>query len=150
MAFQSADIKCLFTANDLKTVGSTDTTAATNRRDSYTFTTGNGSLQANGVLDQFITIASNSTVTTLGSLTTTGGANFSFTGLKGIRLYNPATNGNITVTSNITGFPACTLPPDSVVYFMTGNATGLGIASTNTITANGVNTNVLTCTLLVS
>lgn len=150
MAFVSADVKSTFSATDTKTVGSTDTNALTNRRDAYTFTTGNGSLQANGVLDQFITIASNSTLTTLGNLTTTGGATFAFTGLKGLRLYNSATNGNITVTSNITGFPVCTLPPDSALVFMTGNATGLGIASTNTITANGITGNVLTCTMIVS
>lgn len=150
MAMQSADIKCLFVATDTKTVGSTDTTAATNRRDSYTYTTGNGSLQANGVLDASILIASNSTVTTVGSLTTTGGATFAFTGIKGLRLYNAATNGNITVTSNITGFPACTLPPDSALIFSTASANGITIASTNTITANGVNGNSLVCTMLVS
>lgn len=150
MAFISADIKSVILATDTKTTGSTDTNASTNRRDSYTFTPGTGSLQANGVLDSSITIASNSTVTSIGNLTTTGGASFAFTALKAIRLYNSAANGNITVTSNITGFPACTLPPDTALIYATSNATGLPIASTNTITANGISTNVLVCTLLVS
>lgn len=150
MAISSTTIDCSFVANDINSAGSTTTTAATNKRDSYAFTAGTGSLQASGVIDPVITIASNSTVTTLSSLKTTGGANFSFTGLKGIRLYNAGTNGNITVTSNITGFPACTLPPDSALIFTTSNANGLAISGTNTITANGTNGNILVCTLLVS
>lgn len=150
MAISAASIDCSFVGTDTKTVGSTTTTAATNKRDYYQFTPGTGSLQANGVLDPSIAIASNSTVTSLSSLTTTGGASFAFTGLKGVRLYNAATNGNITVSSNITGFPACTLPPDSAIVFTTSNATGLAIAGGNTITANGTNGNVLVCTLLVS
>jgi hypothetical protein len=150
MAITSTTIDCSFVANDIKSAGSTTTTAATNKRDSYAFTAGTGSLQANGVIDPVITIASNSTVTTLGSLLTTGGASFAFTGLKGLRLYNAGTNGNVTITSNITGFPACTLPPDSALVFTTSNATGLAIASTNTITANGITGNILVCTMLVS
>lgn len=150
MAISSASIDCSLLGSDVKTSGSTTITAATNKRDYYQFTSGSGSLQANGILDPTITIASNSTVTTLSGLTTTGGASFAFTGLKGLRLYNSATNGNVTVSSNITGFPACALPPDSAMIFTTSNATGLAIAGGNTITANGTNGDVLVCTLLVS
>lgn len=150
MAISSTTINTVFSATDTKSVGSTSTDAITSARDVYAFSAGTGSLQANGVLDPSITIASNSTVTTLSSLATTIGSSFAFTGLKGVRLYNAATNGNITVSSNITGFPACVLPPDSALVFTTSNATGLPIAGGNTITANGTNGNILVCTMLVS
>lgn len=150
MSISSTSINSTFSATDTKTVGSTSTSAVTQGRDVYAFTTGNGSLQASGVIDPNITIASNSTTVSLGTLTTTGGNAFAFTGIKGLRLYNAATNGNITVTSNISGFPVVTLLPDMAVVMMTSNASGMAITGNNTITANGVTGNVLVCTMLVS
>ena len=150
MGLSATTINAVFSATDSYTVGSTEVDASTSARDVYAFSNGTGSLSAKAVIDPYIVISSNSTVTPLGSLLTTSGNSFSYSGIKGIRLYNAPTNGNITVTSNITGFPSCVLPADSTLIFATANANGYAINGNNTITANGTNGNILVCTMLVS
>lgn len=150
MPISSAQIQMAVNVAATKSTAVTTTTAATGRRDSYVYSNGTGSLQITSAIDTNITIASNSTTTALSSLTDTLGAAFSFTKVKGIRVYSPSTNGNVTVTSNITGFPVGVLLPNTTWAAATGHANGYAIAGTNTITFAGVTSDIVTLTLLVS
>lgn len=150
MGLSSTTINAVFSATDTYTIGSTQVDAVTSARDVYSFANGTGETQAQAVIDPYIAIVSNSTVTTLGNLTTTSGKSFAYTSIKGLRLFNSPTNGNVTITSNITGFPAVTMPPGSSLIWSTPSANGWVINSNNTITANGISGNVIVATMLVS
>jgi len=146
----TGSVNTSFSATSVSTVGLTVTSAVTSQRDNYTFENGTGAGYVTAAFDQAITIASNSTTITLGSLTSTSGAAFAHTSLKAVRMYNSSANGNITITSNITGFPVCQLAPDTSLVWTTRSAAGLTIASGNTITAAGTNGNIAVLTMLVS
>ncbi len=145
-----ANINSIFSATSATTVGSTTNNAVTGQRDIYTFSDGTGATMAKAVRDPFILISSNSTTTALSSIATTSGGGFAFTALKGLRMYNAPTNDQITITSNITGFPACKLPPGTYMIWATESANGITIASGNTITAAGTTGNIAVVTMLVS
>jgi len=149
-ALSTASINSVFQATVASAVGSTASTFATGQKDLYSFVNGNGSACATAVVDPSVVIASNSTTITLSALTSTGGGSWAFTALKGLRLYNAPTNDNLTITSNITGFPACKLPPGSFLVFGSESANGITVAGTNTITANGTNGNVAVITMILS
>jgi hypothetical protein len=145
-----ANINSIFSATSATTVGSTTNNAVTGQRDIYSFSDGTGATMAKAVVDPYIIIASNSTTFALSSTATTSGGVFAYTALKGLRMYNAPTNDQITITSNITGFPACKLPPGTYMVWATESANGLAIASGNTITAAGTNGNIAVITMLVS
>jgi hypothetical protein len=146
----TASINSVFQASVASAVGSTANTFATGQKDLYSFVNGNGPACATAVVDPSIVVASNSTTITLSTLTTTGGGSWAFTALKGLRLYNAPTNDNLTITSNITGFPACKLPPGSFLVFGSEAANGITVTGANTITANGTNGNVAVITMILS
>lgn len=150
MGLSATTINAVFSATDSYTVGSTEVDASTSARDVYAFSNGTGATQAQAVIDPYISIASNSTVTTLGNLTTTSGKYFAYTSIKGLRLFNDPLNGNVTISSNITGFPNITMLPGSSLFWSTSNANGWAINANNTITANGVTGNIIVITMLVS
>lgn len=146
----TASVNSSIVATATTTTGMTVTSSVTTQRDVFLYANGTGAANATAVIDPLITIAANSTTTTLGSLLTTSGANFTFTALKAVRMFNAATNDAITITSNITGFPACKLPPNTFITWCSGSANGLAIASGNTITSAGTTGNISVITLLVS
>jgi hypothetical protein len=145
-----ASINSIFSATSATTVGSTTNNAVTGQRDIYSFSDGFGSQMAKAVIDPAIVIASNSTTFALSSTLTTSGGSFGYTSLKGLRMYNAPTNDLITITSNITGFPACKLPPGTYMVWATESASGITLAGGNTITAAGTNGNIAVVTMLVS
>jgi len=146
----TASVNSSIVATATTTTGMTVTSSVTTQRDVFLYANGTGAANATAVIDPLITIAANSTTTTLGSLLTTSGANFTFTALKAVRMFNSATNDAITITSNITGFPACKLPPNTFMTWCSGSANGLAIASGNTITSAGTTGNISVITLIVS
>lgn len=146
----TGSVNTSFVATAVSTVGLTVTSAVTSQRDNYTFENGTGAGLATAAFDPTITIVSNSTTVTLGSLTSTSGVAFAHTALKAVRMYNSSSNGNITITSNISGFPVCRLAPDTSLVWTTRSAAGLTIASGNTITAAGTTGNIAVLTMLVS
>ena len=146
----TASVNSSIVATATTTTGMTVTSSVTTQRDVFLYANGTGAANATAVIDPPVTIAANSTTTTLGSLLTTSGANFTFTALKAVRMFNAATNDVITITSNITGFPACKLPPNTFMTWCSGSANGLAIASGNTITSAGTTGNISVITLLVS
>lgn len=146
----TASVNSSIVATATTTTGMTVTSSVTTQRDVFLYANGTGAANATAVIDPLVTIAANSTTTTLGSLLTTSGANFTFTALKAVRMFNAATNDVITITSNITGFPACKLPPNTFMTWCSGSANGLAIASGNTITSAGTTGNISVITLLVS
>lgn len=145
-----ASINSIFSATSATTVGSTTNNAVTGQRDVYSFSNGTGATMAKAVVDPYVIIASNSTTFALSSTTTTSGGVFAYTALKGLRMYNAPTNDQITITSNITGFPACKLPPGTYMVWATESANGIAMAAGNTITAAGTNGNIAVVTMLVS
>lgn len=152
MPIQSASFQLTVAATANETAALTTRTAQTNKRDTITFANGTGSLQITGVIDALVTVAANSTVTVLSTLTDTLEGTFAYTELKGWRISTPSTNvGNITVTSNITGFPSGGIfHPNACVGGYTAHANGTTITGTNTITVAGVNNDVVNVTLYVS
>lgn len=146
----TASVNSSIVATATTTTGMTVTSSVTTQRDVFLYANGTGAANATAVIDPLITIAANSTTTTLSSLLTTSGANFTFSALKAVRMFNAATNDVITITSNITGFPACKLPPNTFMTWCSGSANGLAIASGNTITSAGTTGNISVITLLVS
>lgn len=152
MPIQSASFQLTVAATANETAALTTRTAQTNKRDTITFANGTGSLQITGVIDALVTVAANSTVTVLSTLTDTLEGTFAYTELKGWRIATPSTNvGNITVTSNITGFPSGGIfHPNASVGGYTAHANGTTITGTNTITVAGVNNDVVNVTLYVS
>jgi hypothetical protein len=145
-----ASINSIFSATSATTVGSTTNNAVTGQRDVYTFSDGTGATMAKAVIDPAIVIASNSTTFALSSTSTTSGGAFYHTSIKGLRMYNAPTNDAITITSNISGFPACKLPPGTYMVWATESANGITISAGNTITAAGTNGNIAVVTMLVS
>ena len=145
-----ANINSIFSATSATTVGSTTNNAVTGQRDIYSFSDGFGPAAAKAVIDPAIVISSNSTTVALSSTLTTSGGVFAYTALKGLRMYNAPTNDQITITSNISGFPTCKLPPGSYMVWATESANGIALASGKTITANGTNGNIAVVTMLVS
>ena len=145
-----ASINSIFSATSATTVGSTTNNAVTGQRDVYSFSNGTGATMAKAVVDPYVIIASNSATFALSSTTTTSGGVFAYTALKGLRMYNAPTNDQITITSNITGFPACKLPPGTYMVWATESANGIAMAAGNTITAAGTNGNIAVVTMLVS
>lgn len=151
MAISSAQVQIVLAATANDTFAITTQTAQTSKRDTFTYANGNGSLQISAVVDKVVTIAANSTVTALSSLTDTLDTSFASTELKSVRINAPSTNNaTVTITSNITGFPTAVLAPNSTLAYVTANATGLTVAGTNTITANGTNNDTVTVTLFLS
>jgi hypothetical protein len=150
MAISSATMQFVVSATAAESAAVTTYTAVTAKRDTFAFANGTGSLEATGVIDVNITIAGGATVTALSTLVDTLENAFAYTELKGVRIFNAAANANVTITSNITGFPVGVLLPNSTLGMATSFANGLTIAGTNTITVTGTNTNVVTLTLLVS
>ena len=146
----TASVNSSIVATATTTTGMTVTSSVTTQRDVFLYANGTGAANATAVIDPLITIAANSTTTTLSSLLTTSGANFTFSALKAVRMFNAATTDVITITSNITGFPACKLPPNTFMTWCSGSANGLAIASGNTITSAGTTGNISVITLLVS
>lgn len=146
----TASVTGSFVATATTTAGLTVTSSVTTQRDVFIFANGTGAANATAVLDALVTISANSTTTALGSLLTTSGANFTFTAIKAVRMFNSATNDPITITSNITGFPVCKLPPNTYLTWCSGSANGLVIAGGNTITSAGTTGNISVITLLVS
>ena len=146
----TASVNSSIVATATTTTGMTVTSSVTTQRDVFLYANGTGAANATAVIDPLITIAANSTTTTLGSLLTTSGANFTFTALKAVRMFNSATNDAITITSNITGFPACKLPPNTFMTWCSGSANGLTITGGNTITSAGTTGNISVITLIVS
>jgi hypothetical protein len=146
----AANVNSMFSATCSTAVGSTVNSAQTGQRDIYNFVDGVGAAMAKAVVDPYIIITSNSTTFALSSTATTSGGVFAYTSLKGLRLYNSPTNDQITITSNISGFPACKLPPGSYMVWATESANGIAIASGNTITAAGTTGNIAVITMIVS
>jgi hypothetical protein len=150
MAISSAQIQIVVAATACDTFAVTTQTAQTAKRDTVAYSNGSNSTCITAVVDSNLTIASNSTTTTLSTLTDTLDTAFAGTELKGWRLAAPSTNvANLTVTSNVTGLWTGTLEPNSTVALATGGE-GFVIAGTNNITVAGTNNDVLTVTLFVS
>jgi hypothetical protein len=150
MAIQSGSIKAGTAAVDIKVVGSTSQETRINKLDVINFANGTGANQCTAIVDPNITISANSTTITFGNLTTTQGAAWNFTELKGYRLYNADSNGNITVTSTALGLNGLTLPPGTFMAFGSNSANGLTISNATTVVANGTNGNILVLTMFVS
>jgi len=150
MAIQSGSIKAGTAAVDIKVVGSTSQETRINKLDVINFANGTGANQCTAIVDPNITISANSTTITFGNLTTTQGAAWNFTELKGYRLYNADTNGNITVTSTALGLNGLTLPPGTFMAFGSNSANGLTVSNATTVIANGTNGNILVLTMFVS
>lgn len=150
MAFDSGSIQASTAAVDLKVVGSTTQQSKVGKLDVINFSNGTGANQCTAIVDPNITIASNSTTITFGNLTTTQGDAWNFTKLKGYRLYNADTNGNITVTSSALGLSGLVLPPGTFVAMGSSSANGLTVSNATTVVANGTNGNILVLTMLVS
>ena len=150
MAIQSGSIKAGTAAVDIKVVGSTSQETRINKLDVINFSNGTGANQCTAIVDPNITISANSTTITFGNLTTTQGAAWNFTELKGYRLYNADSNGNITVTSTALGLNGLTLPPGTFMAFGSNSANGLTISNATTVVANGTNGNILVLTMFVS
>jgi hypothetical protein len=150
MAIQSGSVKVGTAAVDIKVVGSTSQETRINKLDVINFSNGTGANQCTAIVDPNITISANSTTITFGNLTTTQGAVWNFTELKGYRLYNADTNGNITVTSTALGLSGLTLPPGTFMAFGSTSANGLTVSNATTVVANGTNGNILVLTMFVS
>jgi Flp pilus assembly protein TadG len=150
MAIQSGSIKAGTAAVDIKVVGSSSQETRINKLDVINFSNGTGANQCTAIVDPNITISANSTTITFGNLTTTQGAAWNFTELKGYRLYNADTNGNITVTSTALGLNGLTLPPGTFMAFGSTSANGLTVSNATTVIANGTNGNILVLTMFVS
>lgn len=152
MPIASATWQLTLAANANETAALTTRTAQTNKKDTATFANGTGSLQITNVVDAQVTIAANSTATALSSLTDTLENAVTYSKLKAWRISTPATNaGNVTVTSNITGFPSGgVLHPNATIGGYTSFANGTAIAGANTITAAGTNGDTVNVTLFVS
>lgn len=151
MAISSAQVQIVLAATANDTFAITTQTAQTSKRDTFTYANGNASLEISAIVDKVVTIASNSTVTALSSLTDTLDTAFASTELKSVRINAPSTNNtSITITSNITGFPTGVLAPNSTLAYVTANATGLTVAGTNTITVAGDDNDTATVTLFLS
>jgi hypothetical protein len=150
MAIQSGSIKAGTAAVDIKVVGSSSQETRINKLDVINFSNGTGANQCTAIVDPNITISANSTTITFGNLTTTQGAAWNFTELKGYRLYNADTNGNITVTSTALGLNGLTLPPGTFMAFGSNSANGLTVSNATTVVANGTNGNILVLTMFVS
>jgi hypothetical protein len=150
MAIQSGSIKAGTAAVDIKVVGSSSLETRINKLDVINFANGTGANQCTAIVDPNITISANSTTITFGNLTTTQGAAWNFTELKGYRLYNADSNGNITVTSTALGLNGLTLPPGTFMAFGSNSANGLTVSNATTVVANGTNGNILVLTMFVS
>lgn len=151
MAIQSASVKVGTAAVDIKVVGSSSLETNINKLDVVNFSNGTGANGVTAILDPNITISANSTTITFGNLTTTQGDAFgNLTKVKGYRLFNAVTNGNITVTSAALGLNNLTLTPGSFVAYGTTNANGLTVSNTTTVVANGTNGNILVLTMFLS
>ncbi len=150
MAIQSGSVKAGTAAVDIKVVGSTSQETRINKLDVINFSNGTGANQCTAIVDPNITISANSTTITFGNLTTTQGAAWNFTELKGYRLYNADSNGNITVTSTALGLNGLTLPPGTFMAFGSNSANGLTVSNATTVVANGTNGNILVLTMFVS
>jgi hypothetical protein len=150
MAIQSGSVKAGTAAVDIKVVGSTSQETRINKLDVINFSNGTDANQCTAIVDPNITISANSTTITFGNLTTTQGAAWNFTELKGYRLYNADTNGNITVTSTALGLNGLTLPPGTFMAFGSNSANGLTVSNATTVIANGTNGNILVLTMFVS
>jgi Flp pilus assembly protein TadG len=150
MAIQSGSIKAGTAAVDIKVVGSSSLETRINKLDVINFANGTGANQCTAIVDPNITISANSTTITFGNLTTTQGAAWNFTELKGYRLYNADSNGNITVTSTALGLNGLTLPPGTFMAFGSNSANGLTVSNATTVIANGTNGNILVLTMFVS
>ena len=150
MAFDTGSIQAATAASDIKVVGSTTQQSKINKLDVINFSNGTDANQVLAIVDPNITIASNSTTITFGNLTTTQGAAWSFTELKGYRLYNADTNGNITVTSSALGLNGLVMPPGTFVAMGSSSANGLTVSNATTVIANGTNGNILVLTMFVS
>ena len=146
----TASVNTSFAATSVSSTGLTVTSAVTSQRDNYVFENGTAAGCVTAAFDATINIVSNSTTISLGSLTSTSGVAFGHTYLKALRFYNSSANGNVTITSNIAGFPVCRLAPDTSLVWTTRSAAGLTIASGNTITAAGITGNIAVLTMLVS
>lgn len=151
MAISTASVQIAFAATANDTFSITTQTAQTAKRDTFAFANGNGSLEASGVVDKTVTIASNSTVTALSSLTDTLDTAFAYTELKAVRIAASSANvAPVTITSNITGLPVGVIYPNSTMAIVTANATGYTVAGSNTITAAGNNNDTVNVTLILS
>jgi hypothetical protein len=150
MAIQSGSIKAGTAAVDIKVVGSSSLETRINKLDVINFANGTDANQCTAIVDPNITISANSTTITFGNLTTTQGAVWNFTELKGYRLYNADSNGNITVTSTALGLNGLTLPPGTFMAFGSNSANGLTVSNATTVIANGTNGNILVLTMFVS
>jgi len=150
MAFDSGSIQASTAAVDIKVVGSTTQQSKVSKLDVINFSNGTDANQCTAIVDPNITISANSTTITFGNLTTTQGAAWNFTELKGYRLYNADTNGNITVTSTALGLNNLTLPPGTFMAFGSASANGLTVSNATTVVANGTNGNILVLTMFVS
>lgn len=151
MAVSSAQVQIVLSATANDTFAITTQTAQTAKRDTFTFADGNSTLEISSVVDKAVTIAANSTVTTLSGLTDTLDTAFAGTELKSVRINAPSANvAPVTITSNITGFPTAVLAPNSTLAYVTANATGLTVAGANTITAAGNTNDTVTVTLFLS
>ena len=150
MPFESGSIQASTAASDIKVVGSTTQQSKISKLDVINFSNGTDANQCTAIVDPNITIASNSTTITFGNLTTTQGAAWNFTELKGYRLYNADTNGNITVTSSALGLNNLVLPPGTFIAMGSSSANGLTVSNATTVIANGTNGNILVLTMLVS
>lgn len=150
MAFDSGSIQASTAAVDIKVVGSTTQQSKVSKLDVINFSNGTDANQCTAIVDPNITISANSTTITFGNLTTTQGAAWNFTELKGYRLYNADTNGNITVTSTVLGLNNLTLPPGTFMAFGSASANGLTVSNATTVVANGTNGNILVLTMFVS
>lgn len=152
MPISSATWQLTLAATANESAGLTTRTAQTAKRDTATFSNGTGSLQITNVIDTQITIAANSTATTLSTLTDTLENAITFSKLKAYRVSTPAANvANVTVTSNITGFPNGTvLHPNATFGGYTAFANGTAVAGANTITVAGNNNDTVNLTLYLS
>lgn len=152
MPIASASFQLVVAATANESSALTTRTAQTSKRDSVSFANGTGSLEIAGVVDTQITVVANSTTTALSTLTDTLEGTFSYTELKAWRISTPSTNvGNVTVTSNITGFPSGgVLHPNATIAGFTAFANGTTVAAANTITAAGVNSDTVNVTLYLS
>lgn len=152
MPIASATWQLTVAATANETSALTTRTAQTSKRDTASFANGTGSLEIAAVVDTQITIAANSTVTALSSLTDTLETAFAFTALKAYRVSTPSGNvANVTVTSNITGFPNGTvLHPNATLGGFTSFANGTTVAAANTITVAGNNNDTVNVTLFLS
>lgn len=100
----------------------------------FRFTDGTGALQAAAVVDTSV-LCNNVAAAFSGFTRIDGNAFGSLTKLKGVVLFNPATNASTVISSSF-GL-AGTIPPGGMITWASPDAAGLSVSGVSTVTSNG-------------